>query len=326
MSLIQKIIDELVSVHPDTLSIDRLPHILDSQNTAVEDAVSELTGSTFPVKREGNILSLSCPLLSLRAINDRLDTHFIAKRGRLFSALESTNQYAKDHLSVLKDGEVILAHEQTAGKGRLGRGWTSPAGKSISMSIVLKPMINSEKISLLTQLAAAALVEALQDVANAEIKWPNDILLDRKKIAGILIETEFSGGQLQGIVLGIGLNTNLEIGEIPDKLQSKATSIKQVTGETVDPNKLLSRFFSSFEKYYSEFLESQSPDPFLTVCRTHSALIGQDYWIIKGTTKRKALIKDIDTSGALVVTYLDDDQKEYITSTDLSIRGDHGYI
>ncbi|MER2063154.1 MAG: biotin--[acetyl-CoA-carboxylase] ligase, partial [Alkalibacterium sp.] len=111
-----------------------------------------------------------------------------------------------------------------------------------------------------------------------------------------------------------------------DDLKNKATSIKEATGQEIDPNKLAGTFLNYFEKLYTDFLKSQQTEPFLSLCRKHSALIGKDYWIIDNDDKRKATIRTIDESGGLVVTYNDTNETETITSTALSIRGDESYL
>ncbi|MFO8070208.1 MAG: biotin--[acetyl-CoA-carboxylase] ligase [Alkalibacterium sp.] len=326
MSLSQKIIDELTLAYPEKISYAQLIKKAETGKESVEQALNELSDQNYPICLNRNEIGLAYPLLSIRAIGEQLNTQFIGRHLHLHPSLKSTNDYAKEHLARLENGDVILAHEQTSGKGRLGRGWSSPAGKSISMSIVLKPTIQFKDISLLTQLTAAALVNALEDWIDVQIKWPNDIILNKKKISGILIETEFSGSILRGIIIGIGVNTNLEKNDIPKELQNKATSIKEYTKKVVDPNLLLARFFTSFERYYRAFLNSQQTDPFLAVCRDHSILLGNDFWIINHKIKRKALIQDIAPSGGLIVKYHDTDQTDIITSTELSIRGDGEYL
>ncbi|SFB86940.1 BirA family transcriptional regulator, biotin operon repressor / biotin-[acetyl-CoA-carboxylase] ligase [Alkalibacterium subtropicum] len=326
MTFKQNIIDALTIAYPKTLTFENLARALMVDQAHVVQAVNELQQKNFPISAQGNVIHLAYPLLSVPAISKLLDTDFIGKPVQLHARLDSTNTYAKANLSDLKNGDVILAHEQTAGKGRLGRNWTSPAGASISMSLVLKPASPFERLSLLTQLTAAALIKALNDWGDVKIKWPNDIILNSRKIAGILIETEFSGSSLEGIIIGIGINTNVDQENIPQELQSKATSLKEGTNREIDPNTLVASFLTFFEKYYVDFLNSQRPAPFLSVCREQSILIGKNYWIIDTDRKRKAYIKTIDSTGGLVVTYLDTNKTEVITSTDLSIRGDDHYV
>jgi len=326
MILKQTIIDALTAVHPH--KIDRF-ELSRQQGLTLEEtdrALLSLKTQKFPVIIEEDQVGLAYPLLSLPIISRNLETNVIGASLELYTALESTSAYAKENLSRLRNGKLILAHAQTAGKGRMGRSWDSPAGSSIAMSLVLKPDIKLEAIPLLTQLTAAALVKALEPWAEAEIKWPNDILLAKKKIAGILIETEFSGSSLQGIVVGIGINTNITQKDLPKDLQKKATSIKEAVNREIDPNLLVTDFLHQFESYYEDFIQSQRTAPFLSVCRSQSALIGKDYWIIDKKHQRKASIETIDPSGGLVVRYLDNNETETLTSSAVSIRGDDSYV
>lgn len=322
----QKTLDALTSVYPETLAIGELATQLEMSLEGAEQLLTELQNQKFPIRIQGHRASLSYPLLSRPIISRQLETDLLGASLQLHAALESTNTYAKENLDKLKNGEVILAHEQTAGKGRMGRNWSSPAGASISMSLVLKPDIPLEAIPLLTQLTAAALVNALGSWTDAKIKWPNDIIINKKKIAGILVETEFSGNSLQGIVIGIGINTNVNQTDIADDLQLKATSIKEALNRDIDPNKLVADFLNHFEAFYHDFLSSQRTEPFLSVCRNQSVLIGKNYWIIDADQRRKAHIETIDPSGGLVVRFLDTNETEILTSTAVSIRGDDTYV
>lgn len=326
MSLNQIVIDQLMSAYPAFVTYEHLIEKTDVSKNRIQHALKELCIQNYPIEIKNNQITVTSPLISTPAIAEHLDTRIIGNKMHVLPSLASTNTYAKNNLDSLSNGEVIFAHEQTSGKGRLGRTWSSPVGKSISMSLVLKPTMRFSDIALLTHLTAAALVDALEDWVDATIKWPNDVLINNKKIAGILIETEFSGGDLRGVIIGIGINTNLDQRDIPKDLQDKATSIKEQTLTNIDPNTLLSRFFTCFEHYYADFLSNQLTRPFLTVCRNRSVLLGKDFWIIDSIGKRKALIQDIDPAGGLVVTYRDTNQTVTLTSTDFSIRADNGYI
>lgn len=326
MTFKQDIIDALTLAYPQILTFENLASELMASQERVVQSVTELQEQNYPISTQGRDIHLAYPLLSVPAILKQLETDFIGKPVQLHARLDSTNSYAKENLTDLINGEIILAHEQTAGKGRLGRNWTSPAGASISLSLVLKSDIPFERIPLLTQLTAASLVKALDAWADVKIKWPNDIILNNKKIAGVLVETEFSGRSLKGIVIGIGINTNVDQMDIPEDLQSKATSIREEKAGEIDPNKLVARFLKHFENFYVAFLGSQHTEPFLSICREQSVLIGKDYWIIDKEQKRKASIRTIDPTGGLVVTYHDTNKTEVITSTDLSIRGEHTYV
>lgn len=326
MKLWELIIDHLQEAYPSSLTFQELVRECEKSEEMVQRTLNELIEKGFPIDIKENKVNLSFPLLSKKRISEHLSTKELAQNLLIFDSIGSTNTYAKEHLSSIPHGSVFLAHEQVQGKGRLGRGWSSPVGKNISMTLILKPSRLLPDASLLTQLTAAAIVEALAEKVNAQIKWPNDILLNKKKVAGILTEAEFSNGKLDGIVIGMGVNTNLENDDLTDELKEKATSIRKECGEAIDPNLLLQAFFESFEKYYQDFMYTNNPSPFLDVCRKHSALIGREMWLIDADTKKKVLIQTIDSSGGLVVQDLKTKKQETLTSTRYSIRGENSYV
>ena len=119
--------------------------------------------------------------------------------------VDSTNSEARRRAPQETHGTIILSEEQTAGRGRQGRSWLSPRGKGIWMSLILKPDITAEKVPQFTQIAAAALCQALENkgLKSLEIKWPNDILVNSKKISGILTEMQSKGNAVEHVILGI---------------------------------------------------------------------------------------------------------------------------
>ncbi|API89242.1 biotin--[acetyl-CoA-carboxylase] ligase [Marinilactibacillus sp. 15R] len=325
------LLDHLNKVYPQSETIQILMSLISSDQDILIQLVTELLlEDKMPLVRMQQEIRLLYPILSIPAVQSGLKTHSLGKPTLLFQTISSTNDYLKNNLNSLDNGTLILAHKQSFARGRLGRTWSSPAGNTISMSLLLKPEKNNFNYSLLTQLAAAALIKALTfHNTIAEIKWPNDIVVNRKKVAGILTETEYSGNTLEGIILGIGINTNLDESDIPLDIREKATSLKSVIGP-VDPNSLVSRFLNEFERLFDGWITTWDTKPFLEICRNHSALIGGEYWIEENrgikSSKRKAKIETINDTGFLVVTYLDTFEKATLTSTNYSIRADNTYI
>ncbi len=153
------------------------------------------------------------------------------------------------------EGTVILAEAQRRGRGKWNRRWVSPAGQGIWMSIILKPKLKPEDTTWITLMAAVAVVKALEDYPglSASIKWPNDILLKDKKIAGILSEMETEGEILKFIIVGIGLNTNLDLKVLPEDLNDGITSVKQELIGPFSQEKLLNEMITKIEFYYTLF-------------------------------------------------------------------------
>ena len=170
--------------------------------------------------------------------------------------VDSTNNWAKSNIASLKDFTCVAADCQTNGRGRLNRSWIDLGCGNIFASIVLKPSETFNEIyPNLTQYLSVVLCEVFEDYGLVpQIKWPNDVLIDGKKIAGILSETVMEGNTLKGIVLGFGVNLKSEEGDlknIPDKI---ATSLNLEIGKIITPEEFLNVLFEKFEKNYDEFL------------------------------------------------------------------------
>jgi len=171
-----------------------------------------------------------------------------------FEKLDSTNTYSKLNLDSLSDKTVVSTKVQTAGHGRFERSWVDLGTENIYMSIVLKPSDKfSETYSNLTQYLSIVLSEQLEELGlSPQIKWPNDVLLNGKKVCGILAEAVFKGEKLRGIILGIGVNLNVKA-ELLSQIDRPATSVNLELGQDVDKpefmDKLLSRFFAGYDDF-----------------------------------------------------------------------------
>jgi len=171
-----------------------------------------------------------------------------------FDELESTNKTAFElaNLGKIFDSEIVLAKKQTAGKGRKNRVWSSPVG-NLYFSLILQPKINLEQISLISFVAAVSLKLALEGMIEKNrisLKWPNDLLIDNKKLAGILLESKFNQKDCEFVVLGIGVN----IDSNPDNVIFEATNLKNFE-VLITPENLLKKFLDSFEIIYKSFLD-----------------------------------------------------------------------
>lgn len=153
-------------------------------------------------------------------------------------------------------GTIIVADEQTAGKGRMGHEWHSTKDKGIWMSIILKPTILPYLAPQLTLLTATVLADVIYSYSNVrpQIKWPNDILIKQKKIAGILTEMQAEQDQIQYVIIGMGINVNHSIDDLPIDIQQKASSLQIETNQSWDITKLIQKILVAFEKKYSAYI------------------------------------------------------------------------
>ena len=172
--------------------------------------------------------------------------------------VDSTNSYAKKNISNIEDKTAIITKKQTSGRGRLNRSWVDLGEENLFLSIVLKPSETFKEIyPNLTQYLSVVLCKVIESYGiKTQIKWPNDVLIDGKKIAGILSETVMQGQKLKGIVLGVGVNLNSnqeKIDAIPNKI---ATSLNIETQKAIDLKGFLNKLLTEFFEHYDEFLQS----------------------------------------------------------------------
>lgn len=253
--------------------------------------------------------------LSGENINRHLHTKFMGRNVVYLEKVDSTNNYAKNN--DLSNGSLVTCEEQTTGRGRLGRRWESQKG--MCMSIVLIPEIELSQISKITQVCAASVVKALEELdINAHIKWPNDIFLNRKKICGILTEMKTEKEKHPYVVVGIGMNVNND--HFPDEIKDIASSLFMETGKVFEKSLIAAKILNNFEQLYNEFINGNFKES-LDICREKSYVIGKNINLIENNFLRKATAVDIGSEGELVVI-TEDGNTEKIISGEVSVRLD----
>lgn len=185
------------------------------------------------------------------------------RRGRRFGAdirhfdrLESTNTTARDLArGGVAEGVVVIAEAQSRGRGRLGRSWVSPPYRNLYLSLVLRPDMEPAAAPQLALVAGLATARAIASLGvDAQVKWPNDVLIAGRKVAGILTEMESDGDNLSAVILGIGVNVNLGLDELPAELRDKAGSVAAALGREVPRHELADRLLSDLEQDYDRFV------------------------------------------------------------------------
>lgn len=243
-------------------------------------------------------------LLTVEGIKNCLTTRFIGTDIYIFDNIDSTNEYAmRLAREGALDGTVVLADSQDKGKGRLGRSWFSPRGVNLYLSVVLRPKTALEHITLITFASAIALVRAINDIANIEahIKWPNDVLINNKKAAGILTEANTEANKLNFCVIGMGINVNLNINDLPLDLRDKATSIMAETEKAIDRTALLCSLLKHIEDMYNILTEGYF-NRIIEEWKSLAITLGRDVMIQSGNKVIEGIAVDIDSNGALLVT------------------------
>ena len=261
-------------------------------------------------------------LLTRQQVDKYLNTKFIGRNIIHFNTINSTNTKAKELASLdMTSGTIVISEEQTLGTGRFGRQWSSPKFKGIWMSIILRPNVDPTKASNITLVGAAAVIKDLKDLGlKAQIKWPNDIILNKKKLGGILTEMSSKLNVTNYIVMGIGINVNNSLMDFKEELQNIATSLKIETGEEISRQKLLGGILNHFEKLYEEYINENNFASTLETCRSNSILLGKEIQLyIKGVLVTATAI-DINEEGLLIIKHKDG-RIEKIMSGEVSMHG-----
>lgn len=242
-----------------------------------------------------------------------------------FDEIDSTNLEARR--KILKghgNGTVIVSEMQSAGKGRLGRHWESPKGTGIWFSVILEPGVSLQETSQYSFVMAVAVAEAIRKVTGlpAELKWPNDILIDGKKVCGILLELVAELTQVQQLIVGIGVNANQEMTDFPEDVRKKATSLAVVSGETVKRTELLGTILEKIQENCI-LLEKKGFKEIRTKWMDLSCVIGKEVQVVKsGDVLLYGIAEGIDESGALLVQT--ESGTEHIIAGDVSLRAKNG--
>lgn len=208
-----------------------------------------------------------------------------------FESLPSTNQYLKDNYHKLDDFTIVYTDKQTNGKGRMQRKWFAGDG-ALTFSILLKPNVQELLIPLISLVAGSSVYLTINQYINCSIKWPNDIMVNDKKICGILVEA-ISTTAIEAIIVGIGINTNQEI--FDGEIKNKATSLKKELHTTFDKMKIMKEVINNFNTLYNDF--SQNDFSFLDICKEHNYLKGKKAFY----NNQEVEIIDITNNGNLLV-------------------------
>ncbi len=263
--------------------------------------------------------------LTREQILERLTGNW-GKPVRIFEETDSTNiQCADLALKGWPEGTLVTAESQTAGKGRRGRNWESPAGTGIWMSLLLRPQIPAEKASMLTLVAALAVQKGIETETgiHSMIKWPNDLVIGSKKICGILTEMRSREKEPEYVIVGIGINANMT--EFPDEIQDRATSLCLETGRKADRAGVIAGIMAAFEEDYKRFL--RTCDLSLLKDEYDAGLInkGRQVKVLAPSGTYTGICQGIEKEGGLMVE-LPDGRKETVVSGEVSVRGVYGYV
>lgn len=216
------------------------------------------------------------------------------------------------------EGTVVTAETQTKGRGRRGRKWNATAEKSLAFSILLRPQLHADELPGITLAAAVAVAKTLEGFRfHPQIKWPNDLLLEGRKICGILTEMGPQKDKMTPVVLGIGININQSSRDFPGELKGIATSLYRVCGRKIGRERFFQKLLPHLEESYQWVVESHFPK-ILSEWRKRSATLGQQVKITRGHHAFYGQAVDVDEKGALLIRN-DVGMVERITSGDVEV-------
>ena len=320
----KSVIDFLKSNSGDFISGAEIADKLGISRAAVWKHIQSLRKQCYKIlsrENRGYSLKVSPDLLLPSEIQSNLHTKIIGKNISYHIKTDSTNRIAKDLArNNAVDGTVVIAEEQSGGKGRLGRSFFSPKSKGIWFSIILRPRFLPHEAAKCTLMAAVAVAIAMiRFDLEPNIKWPNDILYDGRKLVGILTEISAEMSKINYIVVGIGINVNISRSEFPQELQNIAASLSEMKGENIDRVQFLAALLEEFDKLYIEVNENGF-EQVLDQWRKYNITLGKKIRVIPAGSSAEftAVAEDIDSDGALLVKT--DKGIEKVFAGDVSIR------
>ena len=311
------------------VSGQQLCEVLGVSRTAVWKAVNQLKAEGYQVeavRNRGYHIIDSPDILTREELGSMMDTEWAGREVYYFDQIDSTNTRAKQlGEKGAPHGTLVIAEEQSAGRGRRGRAWKSPGGSSIYMSMLLRPEIPPTKAPMLTLVMGVSTAEGLREYTglDIQIKWPNDIILKGKKLAGILTEMSTEIDCVNYIVIGTGINVNVT--RLPKELAEKATSLRMETGQIMRRSEIIASIMKRFEKNYGLFMENGDLRPLQKKYNNLLLTREKEVRIISGKEAYLAYALGINENGELMVRESDGTMKA-ISGGEISVRGICGYV
>ena len=248
-------------------------------------------------------------------ISKDLNTKYIGQNLYVYSEVSSTNTVARFlSESGVENGSVVISESQTSARGRSGKSWASPLG-GVWLSIILNPDVDHSKLPLITLATGVAVAKTLERIGieNAEIKWPNDIMINDKKVCRILTEAVAKFNTIENVIIGVGIDANLEIEDFPEELQEGTTTLEKELGRKGNENLLIKMFLEEFEKI-SEMFIHEKYEEILKEWRKRSYTIGKIVEVRKPFNKYyDGYVIGISREGALVVEKIDGSLEKVIS-------------
>lgn len=297
--------------------------------TAVWKAINQLKEAGYEIEAQQNKgyrLMAAPDLMTEAEIKSLMHTEWVAKEVLYFDTIDSTNTKAQELAEKgYPSGTLVVADKQESGKGRRGRSWVSPSGTGIFMTLMIKPDINPNNASMLTLVAALAVAKAITSVTGEEamIKWPNDIVINGKKVCGILTEMNAQFDYINHIVVGIGINVHNE--SFPEEISQMASSLMiEAGGKRFHRAQIIAETMLYFEQYYDTFLKTQDLS---ALVREYDELLvnrNKSVRVLDPKEPFDGKAMGITPKGELIVDTWE--SRKLVSSGEVSVRGIYGYV
>ena len=296
--------------------------------TAVWKAINQLKKDGYEieaVQNRGYRIVGTPDILSENELSSIRKTDWIGKKIYYYDETDSTNVRASRLAEEgAEHGTLVVADQQDAGKGRRGRGWSSLPGTGIFMTLILKPELNPSNASMLTLVAAMAVAKGITRCTGmeAKIKWPNDIVINGKKVVGILTEMSAQMDYVNHIVVGIGINVNNE--SFPEEIAQNATSLLLQSGKRVNRAALIEAVWEEFEKYYDIYLKTEDMQGLVGEYDQKLANMNKQVRVLDPKDPYEGTARGITPKGELIVDTWE--ARKLVSSGEVSVRGLYGYV
>jgi BirA family biotin operon repressor/biotin-[acetyl-CoA-carboxylase] ligase len=309
------------------LSGARLSQVLGVSRSAIWKQIEQLRQLGYlieAVPSRGYRLCAAPDLPLAEELRRGLSARVVGREIRYLAEVDSTNRhaYALGEADA-EEGLVVIADRQSAGRGRLGRTWESPPGVNLYLSILLRPPLPPQAAPQLTFLSALAVARAITAVSGLQptLKWPNDVLIGGRKVAGLLNEMSAESDRLRFVVLGIGVNLNMTAAQFPADLRAPATSLLLAGGVPISRALFGKTLLEQLDRLYGEYL-LRGPAPIMAAWEAHCDMVGRVVEVDEGGGRKMCgTVAGIDRDGALLLTRADG-STERILAGDVSVRSE----
>ena len=298
--------------------------------TAVWKVIQQLKEEGYEVeavKNRGYRIMTTPDVITAEEISSRLHTNWMAENCIYLESVDSTNNYAK---RIAEDGTpsgtLVVADEQTGGKGRRGRSWSTPKGSNIAMTLLLRPRFRPEHASRMTLLAAMAVTCGIRRVTglDAGIKWPNDVVVNGHKVCGILTEMNTEVDYINYVVIGIGINVNQK--EFPEEIREIAGSLCLEAGKQIGRAALIAAIMEELERIYEIFQKTEDLSGLYKEYNQICVNCGRKIRVLEPGHEYTGVAEGINQDGELMVVRDDTGEKVSVYAGEVSVRGFYGYV